>query len=152
MKVRFNRWYNAVLSVLLAMVGYGCSSDDENIIVSYAPGPDYDYNVYGTIMDEDSIPVQGIKTTLKNIHPDYLDRAVTVDSTLTDSVGEYQMFRSWLPDHAKLIVEDIDGEANGGEFQSDTIDIYERLWNKDIKTINNERQVEINITLKKKQE
>ena len=25
MKVRFNRWYNAVLTALLTMLGYGCS-------------------------------------------------------------------------------------------------------------------------------
>ena len=30
MKVRFNRWYNAVLTALLTMLGYGCSSTDEN--------------------------------------------------------------------------------------------------------------------------
>lgn len=28
MKVRFNRWYNAVLTALLSMLGYSCSSDD----------------------------------------------------------------------------------------------------------------------------
>ena len=155
MKVRFNRWYNAVLSVLLAMMGYGCSEEDQ--MDEYGPPidmygtPPFTYSIHGAVMDEDSIPVQGIKATLQNIRPDSTTQIVTHDSTLTDSVGEYRLgvLSYHMSVDTKLVVEDIDGEANGGEFQSDTIDIAKMmLEGKGFDSGN----LQVDITLKKKAE
>ena len=48
-----------------------------------------------------------------------------VDSTTTNGSGKYAIEnRRFISDPSlKLIVEDIDGEANGGTFKSDTINI-----------------------------
>ena len=39
MKVRFNRWYNAVLTALLSMLGFGCSSEEP--MDMYGPPVEY---------------------------------------------------------------------------------------------------------------
>ena len=129
MKVRFNRWYNAVLTALLSIIGYACSSSDEDdrVVLMYGT-PHADYQFMGTVTDESGSPVKGIKVSAKNVYRRY-DGAVVetygVDSTLTDSKGKYAVEGKAFVDEQvlKLIVEDLDGEANGGAFKNDTIDI-----------------------------
>ena len=115
MKVRFNRWYNALLTALLAMLGYeSCSlnSPDE-----YGT-PTVDYQVKGFVTDLQGTPIQGIK-----VRAPYNFDGSEGQNVLTDENGRFELdeFHSGLND--KLIVEDIDGEDNGGEFQSDTIKV-----------------------------
>ena len=82
----------------------------------------------GTVTDESGSPVKGIKVSAKNVYRRYdstLIETYGVDSTLTDSKGKYAVEgEAFLGEHIlKLIVEDLDGEANGGNFMNDTIDI-----------------------------
>ena len=126
MKVRFNRWYNAVLTALLSMLGYGCSLDEPEeygpIVLEYGV-PHADYIVKGTVTDEAGTPIQGIKTSIKGVIPEN-EVVYGLDSIQTDVSGQYQLKYMGMPNNwLKLIVEDIDGEANGGEFLSDTLDI-----------------------------
>lgn len=128
MKVRFYRWYNAVLTALLSMLGYGCSLDEPDEYGTPVPeygAPHADYILKGTVTDEAGTPVQGIKTSLKEVYKDETGNyAFGMDSIQTNESGNYQLKYSGMPyDRTKLIVEDIDGEANGGEFLSDTLDI-----------------------------
>ena len=128
MKVRFYRWYNAVLTALLSMLGYGCSLDEPDEYGTPVPeygAPHADYILKGTVTDEAGPPVQGIKTSLKEVYKDETGNyAFGMDSIQTNESGNYQLKYSGMPyDRTKLIVEDIDGEANGGEFLSDTLDI-----------------------------
>ena len=128
MKVRFNRWYNTVLTALLSIIGYGCSSSDDPEYICMYGTPHADYQFMGTVTDESGSAVMGIKVSAKNVYRRY-DSAVIetygVDSTLTDSKGKYAIeCRKCLGESTlKLIVEDLDGEANGGAFKNDTIDI-----------------------------
>ena len=129
MKVRFNRWYNAVLTALMSIIGYGCSSDDSwgGDLCMYGT-PHADYQFMGTVTDESGSPVKGIKIAAKNVYRSQDGTVVEtygVDSTQTDGSGKYAFeSRRFVSDpDLKLIVEDIDGEANGGAFKSDTIDI-----------------------------
>ena len=126
-KVRFNRWYNAVLAALLSMLGYGCESE----VVEYGvPAPEYgaphaDYIMKGQVTDEAGNPIQGIKTSLHLFSPIalYINPIATVQ---TDALGNYQLKTtgsSSVSATSMVIFEDIDGEANGGEFFSDTIDV-----------------------------
>ena len=128
MKVKFYRWYNAVLTVLLSMLGYGCSSDEPMDMygtpVEYG-APHADYIVKGLVTDEAESPVQGIKTFLKQVDKTEAGTIIFgMDSIQTNETGGYQLEYTGLPQPGiKLIVEDIDGEANGGEFISDTLDV-----------------------------
>ena len=128
MKVRFNRWYNAVLTALLSIIGFGCSSSDDPEYICMYGTPHADYQFSGTVTDESGSPVSGIKVSAKNVYRLYDGTVVEtygVDSTLTDSKGKYAVEgEAFLGEHIlKLIVEDLDGEANGGIFMNDTIDI-----------------------------
>ena len=128
MKVRFNRWYNAVLTALLSIIGYGCSSSDDPEYICMYGTPHADYQFMGTVTDESGSAVSGIKVSAKNVYRRYdstLIETYGVDSTLTDSKGKYAVEgEAFLGEHIlKLIVEDLDGEANGGNFMNDTIDI-----------------------------
>ena len=131
MKVRFNRWYNAVLTALLSILGFGCSSEEP--MDMYGPPVEYgtpqaDFILKGTVTDEIGTPVQGLKTSLKEVYKhDLVTNTYGVDSIQTNESGNYQLKlgkeSNFFKENVKLIVEDIDGEANGGEFLSDTLDI-----------------------------
>lgn len=129
MKVRFNRWYNAVLTALLSILGFSCSLDEPDEYgstpVEYGT-PHADYILKGTVTDEAGTPIKGIKTSLKEISKDDTGTHVFgIDSIQTNESGNYQLKNSGMPydKRVKLVVEDIDGEANGGEFLNDTLDI-----------------------------
>ena len=128
MKIRFYHWYNAVLSALLTLLGFGsCSNygEDEYGAPPVEYGTPYaDYIVKGSVTDEQGNPLQGIKASIKSIQrieglPPY---TYGLDSTMTDSQGKFLMETRAYVSHPdlKLIVEDTDGPAGGGEFLSDT--------------------------------
>ena len=140
MKIRFYRWYNAVLTALLSMLGYGCSSSEEQMDMYGTPvleygAPHADYIVKGHVTDEANHAIQGIKASAKVYFSDaggkvYVD---PIDSILTDASGDYQLKYRNAPVRSKLIFEDIDGAANGGEFLSDTLNINEEDFNQAVK-------------------
>ena len=129
MKVRFNRWYNAVLTALLGLLGFeSCDSPDEYGPIPCEYGTPYaDYQFSGTVTDESDSPIKDIKVSAKYVYQinDGIVKTYGVDSTQTDGSGKYAFeSRRFVSDpDLKLIVEDIDGEANGGTFKNDTIDI-----------------------------
>lgn len=127
MKVRFNRWYNAVLTALLSMLGFGCSLDEPEeygTLLEYGT-PHAEYILKGTVTDEAGTPVPGIKTSLREVHQtDKGTQFFGMDSIQTNDSGNYLLKYIGMPSKwTKLVVEDTDGEANGGEFLSDTLDI-----------------------------
>ena len=133
MKVRIKHWYNTVLSALLSMLGYGCTSSTNEFVEMYGvPVMEYgtpyaDYKMMGQVTDEKGFPINNIKTSVKNVVVSDLGAVYNwgLDSTKTDASGKYMISFKGFPSNpeTKLIVEDIDGEANRGEFQSDTLDI-----------------------------
>ncbi|WP_033147420.1 radical SAM-associated putative lipoprotein [Prevotella sp. P6B1] len=127
MKVRINRWYNTILTALLSLLGYGCSS--ENSVEMYGVMmygvPSAEYKISGTVTDEGGKAVEGIKTSVKQIST-YEDKthAFSIDSVMTNTAGHYDVTVNVFPlnQEIKLLVEDVDGDANGA-YQNDTIDI-----------------------------
>ena len=150
MKVRFNRWYNAVLTALLSMLGYGCSTSEDPTYVQEYGVPITEYQIKGQVTDEAGTPVQGIKTSLKEIFLSADEKLDFwgIDSIQTDASGRYQLNSYGSNKYKKLIVEDVDGEANGGEFLSDTLDIDDEKAVKIDGTYSYE--LNMNINLKKK--
>lgn len=125
MIVKFYHWYNAVLSALLTMLGFGaCTNDGEDAPVEYG-APYSDYIVKGSVTDEAGNPLTGIKASIKAIeeYPGFAPYAYGLDSTVTDEQGKFLMKARAFIDrpNIKLIMEDTDGSAGGGEFLSDTL-------------------------------
>ena len=150
MKVRFNRWYNAVLTALLSMLGYGCSTSEDPTYVQEYGVPITEYQIKGQVTDEAGTPVQGIKTSLKEIFLSADEKLDFwgIDSIQTDASGRYQLNSYGSNNYKKLFVEDVDGEANGGEFLSDTLDID---FEKAVKTDDRySYELNMDIKLKKK--
>ena len=120
MKVRFNRWYNALLTMLLSMLGFeSCSSTKGEVPVEYGC-PYADYIVKGTVTDEAGAPIQGIKITAP--YGDVLSSQYS-QTVLTDASGAFTLNEFSSRRGSLMRAEDIDGEANGGEFMSDSVDV-----------------------------
>ena len=153
MKVRFYRWYNAVLTALLSMLGYSCSSDD--IMDEYGVPVEYgcpyaSYVVKGTITDEAGTPIQDIRVSApygSQFDSQYA-QIVQTDAQGTFTLNEFSTLRG-----VEILVEDIDGEANGGEFQSDIISVEtlpKTQVEKDERWYEGKFEATANIKLKKK--
>ena len=80
--------------------------------------PYADYVVKGSVTDEVGNPIQGIKITAPNGSDldSQFNQIVQTDAKGNFTLKEFSSMRGH-----DMIVEDIDGEANGGEFLSDTI-------------------------------
>ncbi len=129
MKVRFNRWYNAVLTALLSMLGYSCSSDEAEMPIEYGT-PTTHYQISGIVTDENGTAIKDIKVSTKYVLLDDKGNVCThgtdgINSMQTDGLGKYafRFSKAMGEPDIKLFVKDIDGDANGGAFKSDTLDI-----------------------------
>ena len=134
MKVRFYHWYNAVLAALLGLLGFESCGDEYG---TYEYGsPWAEYQVKGTVTDEAGKPIPGIQIELAEHQELIIDSGGKMhtyhhglDTLLTDANGEYQTKvvngYGGLSNFMKVIVEDVDGSANGGEFQGDTLTVSE---------------------------
>ena len=113
------------LYFVIAALGFGTVSCEESGIrggnLDAYGCPHVDYRITARVVDEDGNPIKGIKVT------DVYDSHI-VD---TDDNGEIYIKREQShskPDTLKFI--DIDGEENGGEFESKTLiikDAYETI-------------------------
>lgn len=117
------RWYSALLSALLAMLGFeSCSNIGGEPLVEYGV-PSVKFQVKGSLTDEAGRPVEGIKVTVaEGGGGEYFEQA----STVTDAQGQYavQEVQATAIDYGQfLLVEDTDGPDGGGEFRSDTISL-----------------------------
>ena len=126
MKVRFHRWYNTILSILLTLLGFeACSSDDDRDDMPMYGVPMATYHLKGQVTDESGKPIEGIKTAVKYVYKGVSGKTETwgIDSVMTDANGQYMVTTFDIHQDTKLIVEDVDGEANGGKYRSDTLSI-----------------------------
>ncbi len=119
MKIRFFRWYNAVLTALLAVLGYGCSKDEP---MDMYGTPTARYHLSGTVADETGKRIDGILISIEKKNGNYWENFISKKSEYGGSYHVY--FETWPESSStKIIIQDIDGDANGGEFANDTIDI-----------------------------
>ena len=155
MKTKIYRLYGAVLSVLLSVLGYSSCSKEE-MREEYG-SPHADFIMQGTVTDEQGNEINGILVSAE----DYQDISdgrhwYNLASKKTDYYGEYYLyFENVLGSkYTKLIVQDVDGEANGGEFASDTLDIdyesAEQIKKSDGNWYEGTFRITQNIQLKKK--
>lgn len=125
MIVRFNRWYNAVLSALLSMLGFeACDIKNEYGAPPSEYGTPYaSYEVKGQVTDEDDNPIPGIRITASNSPSDSL----AYQTVIADDAGHYALKERelYISDNDMIEFEDVDGEANGGLFQTQTLHIRE---------------------------
>lgn len=117
MRVRFNRWYNALLSALLTLLGVpSCGDKDDDNSVEYGV-PSIAFKIDGYVYDESGNALEGIK-----VYSDgdpYSTKAEAVSTK--DGWFDLPLFGGTGFYNETIVAEDVDGELNGGSFQSDTM-------------------------------
>lgn len=84
--------------------------------------PHADFEVKGKVTDTAGTPIEGIRVSVEPAE----SAGYLFMSAQTGATGEYRMLdKQWMRMSIKLNVtaKDIDGEANGGEFETQTISI-----------------------------
>lgn len=167
------RWnVESLLSGALALLGFtGCSSEINEVICLYG-SPSVDYQVRGTVTDTQGKPLKNIQVILSNPDTYYyyddngqpylngcdsISGEVCPDTIYTDKDGKFASHKVMSFSTEKILVkfQDIDGEANGGEFQekSFTKDDFDK---KELKKSNSwysgEFEYSKNVQLKRKDE
>lgn len=114
-----------LLSGVLALLGFaGCENWGDSP-VEYGM-PSVDYRVIGEVTDEAGKPLSGIRVIVKdkyllNKDGDYEHTYNHEgDTVYTDSKGSFKSakIRSSAIYDQRVVFDDVDGEANGGEFRS----------------------------------
>lgn len=118
MKVRFLKWYNALLTSLIGLLGF--SACDATEPKDEYGAPYVKFTVKGTVTGPDGQPLPGIQAEVGLPHEVRLYEATT--PTRTDEKGRLLISGgSPSEEGLALVLTDTDGDANGGYFGTDTI-------------------------------
>ncbi|MDU1904413.1 MAG: radical SAM-associated putative lipoprotein [Dysgonomonas sp.] len=124
MKTKFLKFYSAILSSILVLIGFaGCSDDDEDNGGGWAEygTPSAKYKVKGSIVSkEDETAIQRIRVVM--VETDGDKEAFRGDTVYTDNQGMFNAEFYTFPLEKvtfSIKVDDVDGEANGS-FESTT--------------------------------
>jgi len=79
--------------------------------------PVAEYEINGAVTDKESKPIQDIRIIRQAAYYD------SNDTLYTNSEGKFHIKFFDESHYARLSIEDIDGEANGGEFASQEVDV-----------------------------
>lgn len=135
MKAKFFYWYNALAASLLSLLGFSSCGEngpwgDEPVLYGV---PTTSFEAKGNITAEDGTPVEGIKAIIASCRQGKM-HYTHIDSTYTDQNGNYTIKSgsSWpiSEEYTKILLEDVDGEKNGGTFANDTIEGKELTFKK----------------------
>ena len=116
---------NIIRSLAAAALGLLGFSSCEKALDAYGNGeilcmygqPYAEFKALGTVKNEAGKPVEGIRVAVRQTlrgHSEYVD-----DTVYTDSKGAYLLSNKPFngPDYVRIVFEDVDGDANGGEFE-----------------------------------
>lgn len=108
---------------LMALVGFGAAGCEESA-AEYGC-PNVNFRVTARVVDEAGEPIEGIRVGI--YHEEWDGGYVCGDfenrTGYTDYQGCIDAYGSPFSVPEKLVFEDVDGEANGGEFETQIIDV-----------------------------
>lgn len=123
--------FNRILSGLLVILGFSaCHSDDEIEPCEYG-SPTVDYHIMGRVTDASGAPIKGIRVTVKGVEPytDALPPELAKKAVVfTDNNGSYcteDISTGGIGTRLRVVMEDVDGPDNGGEFAKDSVKVTE---------------------------
>ena len=122
MKAKITKFANWLLTAVLSLLGFSACSD-ERMMYMYGT-PYYDYQADGRVVDEEGTPIEGIqvKVTLGNEWSTKID-GTQVEGGVVYS-GKDGLFTTKKFEDIEiysLTAIDVDGEENGGEFETQEI-------------------------------
>lgn len=107
-----------LIYLLLALLGFGavsCGEIGEDVAGEYGC-PHVNFSLRARVVDEAGEPIEGIKVCV-----DWIEE-------YTDPNGEINVNESvFTGSQNRVRFEDVDGEANGGEFETLTLDITDKV-------------------------
>lgn len=107
-----------LIYLLLALLGFGavsCEEIGEDARVEYGC-PHVNFSLKARVVNQMGEPIEGIKVRVDWIE-EYTDPNGEIDVNVSVFTGSQNMVR----------FEDVDGEANGGEFETLTLDITDKV-------------------------
>ena len=112
--------YKSLMVSVLGILGFAsCEKaidviDDGGGLCMYGQ-PHADFKAVGTVKDKSGKPIEGIRVAIRQTIPYSSEQK---DTVYTDSKGEYLFDAVTFngPSSVRIVFEDIDGAANGGEF------------------------------------
>ena len=114
-----------LLYMLLALLGISATGCDF-MRVEYGV-PHVHFNLKARVVDEAGKPIEGIEARVKSGHNNY-DTPFENRTGVTNYLGEIDAHTSNIFNiEHEIIFVDLDGEANGGKFESKTVDISEHI-------------------------
>lgn len=108
--------------------------------------PHATYKIIGQVSSEDGTPIPGIEVLMKLYHENDSMKGTT------DNQGKVEITLDAWPDETQAIVEfkDVDGEANGGQFQSEQAEVtFEKVKEGDGRWNDGTFAAEVKVQLKK---
>ncbi|MCR4853661.1 MAG: radical SAM-associated putative lipoprotein [Prevotella sp.] len=142
MKKRVLKWYDYVLSALLSLVSYASCDPIGSAECEYG-APYVEYQLKGKVTDAESgKPIRGIqaKRVWMAGEGEKLEEHA-VDSVVSNADGDFSFPIERAASYVNtdvgrgglmLVLEDVDGNANGGTYSSDTMNVY-KLEKKQVK-------------------
>ena len=114
---------NQLLYLLLAMLGFSLSTSCD-VRCEYGT-PHVNFRATARVVDEEGKPIEGIRVAI--LHESWDGEYHTEDfewrTGYTDYEGNIDATASPHTVPERLIIEDVDGEANGGEFETKIVDV-----------------------------
>ena len=113
--------WKQLATAILGLLGFAsCGKVDniDNFAAEYGQ-PHADFKALGTVADETGGPIEGIRVAITR-HKRYQSDWYEHDTLFTDDKGAYLLNETIFegPDDVKIVFDDIDGEENGGSFES----------------------------------
>ena len=113
--MKTNKLMTRLLSGALIALGFTSCEEMEDEYGS----PSRDFQVKGVVTDENGKPIENIRVIIRNAY----EYGYSPDTTYTDAQGNFSsnVIRDYgFINEQTAYFDDIDGDANGGTFQSDS--------------------------------
>ena len=134
MKKNWKKVNNILLGSFMAALGFeACDNGNDNgndngdVDIAMYGVPVTRFQIVGSVTNESGQPLEGIKArvgfktdyVVGDQHFDYC----AIDSAVTDAKGELKMESGEYDPYVSMVLTDEDGEQNGGEYLTDTLNL-----------------------------
>lgn len=122
MKAKLTNLVQWLIMAVISLLGFSACASSENQLEMYGT-PTADYKADGRVTDEDGNPVKGIE--VKVALTDWKQETATANGGIvySDKNGSFTTAEYDDEPFFSLTVTDVDGAENGGEFESQVIDL-----------------------------
>ncbi|MBR5864516.1 MAG: radical SAM-associated putative lipoprotein [Alistipes sp.] len=124
MKTKVSNFVNRILAAVISLLGFS-ACDNGGMMLMYGT-PTFDYQANGRVVDEEGEPIEGIrvKVTLGDEWAEKIDGThVEGGVVYSGKDGSFETKKFEQIEIYSLTAIDVDGEENGGEFETQEVRI-----------------------------